>query len=91
MVLTLTGRSPASDYLDLLISQEIASIMVDDFDNNIIDIITLQEWVSLFEYFKGGVDTKITFKADTLVIIMQSDKHVTPCKRRSIDPRMSLE
>ena len=44
----------------------------------------LQEWVSLFKYFKVLVTTNIPVESDMLVKLMQSDEHVTPHKRQKI-------
>ena len=88
VVALLTGRSPELAYLASLLFQEIASTMGDYFDNSIGESMPLQEWVSLFEYFKGAETTKIPVKENTLAIIMQSDEHVTPLKRRIMENGM---
>ena len=44
--------------------------------------------MSLFKYFKGVAMTKTPVEADTLEMIMHSDKHVTPHKRVKMDPGM---
>ena len=46
----------------------------------------LQEWVSLFEYFNRVATTKIPVEANTLTIMMHSDKHTTQHKRRKVYP-----
>ena len=46
VMVMLVGRSPASAYLNHVLSQEIAFITEDDFDNIIGDSMPLQEWVS---------------------------------------------
>ena len=43
------GIIPVSDYLEPVISKEIASIAGDYFDKNIGESISQQEWVSLFK------------------------------------------
>ena len=47
--------------------------------------------MSLLEYFKVVATTKIPFESDTLTRLMQSDYHVTPHKRRRIEPGMPPE
>ena len=79
-----TGRIPAPDYLDPVLSLEIVSIMVEYFDYNMGESMPLQEWVSLFECFKVVETTKTIVEVDTLTRMMQLDEHVTPHKRRKI-------
>ena len=81
-----TGRSPALDYLDPALPLEIASIMGEDFENTMGESIPLQEWVSLFEYFKGVVTTNMNVEVDTLTRLIQLDENYTPHKRRNMDP-----
>ena len=75
---SLTGKISALAYLDSVLSQEILSIIVKDFENNIGEIMPLQDLAPLFKYFKGLVTTKMSFEAGTLAIMMQSDEHANP-------------
>ena len=40
--------------------------MGEDFKNSIGDIMPLQQWVSLFKYFKRLATTKITIESGTI-------------------------
>ena len=81
-----TGRSPALDYLDPALPREIASSMGEDFENTMGESIPLQEWVSLFEYFKGVATTNMNVEVDTLTRLIQLDENYTPHKRHKMDP-----
>ena len=60
--------------------------MGEDFENTMGESIPLQEWVSLFEYFKGVVTTNMNVEVDTLTRLIQLDENYTPHKRHKMDP-----
>ena len=47
------GRRPVPAHLEPVISLEISYILAEYFDNTMGDSMPLQEWVYIFEYFKG--------------------------------------
>ena len=81
-----TGRIPASSYLEPVMSLEIAPIMGYYFENTMWESMSLQEWVSISEYFKEVATTNMPVELDTFTRLMQLDDKSTPYNRRKMDP-----